>query len=57
MMYAFIRLMNSPGGRLGRIVLGAVMFTFGLRRGGIVGTIIAVASLVPMVPAFFGRCA
>ena len=52
-----IRLMNSPGGRLSRIALGAALFTVGVRRRGNGGAFMVLVSLLPMVPAFFGRCA
>ena len=56
-MDEFIRLMNSPSGRIFRIVLGAEMMVFGLYFGGILGWGIVLIGLVPMGPAFFGRCA
>jgi len=56
-MDTFIQAMNSPRGRILRILLGAVMITLGWYSGGVLGWSIALAGLVPMVPAFFGRCA
>ena len=56
-MDTLIREMNSPRGRVFRIVLGAEMIAMGLYFGGILGWGVALAGLVPMVPALFGRCA
>jgi len=56
-MDKFVSQMNSPRGRILRIVLGAAMFAIGLYLNGILGWGIALAGLVPMVPTFFGHCA
>ena len=56
-MTDFVRLLNSPSGRLARIALGAAPFTVGMRRRGIGGAFLVLVSLLPMVPAFFARCA
>ncbi len=52
-MDGLIREMNSPRGRILRIVLGAEMLAIGIYFGGVLGWSIALAGLVPMVPAFW----
>lgn len=56
-MEKLIREMNSPRGRIFRSVLGAEIIAIGLYFGDVMGWGVALAGLVPMVPAFFGRCA
>ena len=56
-MDALICEMNSRRGRIFRIALGAELIAIGLYFSGPLGWLVALVGLVPMVPAFFGRCA
>ncbi len=57
MMDAFVCEMNSRRGRIFRIALGAKLIAIGLYFGGALGWLVTLMGLVPIVPAFFGRCA
>jgi hypothetical protein len=53
----FARFMASPLGRGGRIVLGLVLMTSGLPAvGGEVGTVMAVAGLLPLGSGLINAC-
>ncbi len=56
-MKNWIAVMNSPRGRIFRIALGAELIVIGMYSGGPLGWLVALVGLVPIVPAFFGRCA
>jgi hypothetical protein len=53
----FARLMASPLGRGGRIVLGVVLIALGIGIvGGVLGWIIAIAGLLPLTLGIINGC-
>lgn len=54
---SFARFMSSISGRLARILAGIALILFGLLAvHGTVGTILAVAGLLPLVAGLFNFC-
>ncbi len=53
----FVKMMTGPAGRGGRIVMGLVMLGLGqLVVGGTTGTVMTLASLVPISAGAFDYC-
>jgi hypothetical protein len=53
----FAQLVNSPGGRLARIVVGIGLIGWGYTlRGGVMGVVLIVVGLVPFVAGTFNLC-
>ncbi len=51
-----VRLMNSPGGRIGRGVAGVALIVAGAFTGGAGGLVLALVGLVPLAAGAFGVC-
>lgn len=51
-----VRLMNSPGGRAGRVLAGAALIAAGIVAGGTGGLILGLVGLVPLAAGALGLC-
>lgn len=51
-----VRLMNSPGGRMARVLAGVALIAAGWVSGGAGGMVLAVVGLVPLVAGVAGIC-
>jgi hypothetical protein len=51
-----VRLMNSTGGRTGRVLAGLALIAVGVATGGTGGLVLALVGLVPMGAGAAGVC-
>jgi hypothetical protein len=51
-----VRLMNSPGGRIGRALAGAALIAAGVAVGGAAGLALGIVGLVPLAAGVLGVC-
>jgi hypothetical protein len=53
----FARFVNSPAGRVARVVVGLALIGWGYtRRGGASGVVLMVAGLIPLAAGLFDWC-
>jgi hypothetical protein len=52
----FLHFMNTPVGRVIRIVAGVVLIAVGIAVGGTVGVAVAAFALLPIATGVFGVC-
>jgi hypothetical protein len=53
---AFLSFMNSPVGRVLRVVLGVVLMVVAVMSGGALGIALGLFALLPMATGAFGVC-
>ncbi len=51
-----VQLMNSPAGRIGRVLAGAALIAAGVLAGGAGGVVLGVVGLVPLAAGALGIC-
>ena len=51
-----VKVMNSPQGRAGRVLAGAVLIVAGVLAGGTGGLVLALVGLVPLAAGATGVC-